>query len=241
MNNDTKKCPYCGGEVKDIAIKCKHCGKFFEDKENSESNSDNIYVANNVLLILKKTFFIIVYAFCVFIWLLLILGIIGAMLPDDESSVDNSSQFVQHEQRQKELKNFEKEVKKQRKILARQKQEEEKEMSKYFSNNQQQNEEQKIQNEQQVYQKDLEVIETYMCYEGYYKAVCGVVKNNTNKKKIWVSIDIDLFDNEGNILGQISDSIDELGPNQTWKFRALLDTYNAARYKVKDVSSLSWW
>ncbi len=236
MNNDTKKCPYCGGEVKAIAIKCKHCGKFFEDEEKSENNSNNIYVGDNVLLILKKIFFVIVYVFCAFIWLLLILGIIGAMLPDDESSVDNSSQLVQQEQRQKELKNFEKETKKQLKEIQKQREKEEREIQK------QQNieEEQKKQERAvQAKQEKFEVLDTYICYENYFKAVCGVIRNNTDKKKTMVSIDIDLYDYDGNIVGKISDTIEELEPYQTWKFKALIDTDSVYRFQVKEVSS--WW
>ena len=48
----SKTCPFCGGEVKIIAKKCKHCGKFFDEEKNSEYNSNNAYVGNNVLLIL---------------------------------------------------------------------------------------------------------------------------------------------------------------------------------------------
>lgn len=30
---ETKKCPYCGGEIKAVAKKCKHCGKWIEQQE----------------------------------------------------------------------------------------------------------------------------------------------------------------------------------------------------------------
>lgn len=28
---ETKKCPYCGKEIKTVAKKCKHCGKWLDD------------------------------------------------------------------------------------------------------------------------------------------------------------------------------------------------------------------
>lgn len=40
MDNETKRCPHCGEEIKAKAIKCKHCGEFLEPEidENGEIN-----------------------------------------------------------------------------------------------------------------------------------------------------------------------------------------------------------
>lgn len=36
MSEETRKCPYCGGEVLAIAKKCKHCGKWIPAEERGD-------------------------------------------------------------------------------------------------------------------------------------------------------------------------------------------------------------
>jgi len=35
---ETKICPYCGGEIKSVAKKCRHCGRWLTDSNPSQSN-----------------------------------------------------------------------------------------------------------------------------------------------------------------------------------------------------------
>ncbi len=37
--NETKKCPYCGQEIKAVAKKCRHCGKWLDESVISQSSA----------------------------------------------------------------------------------------------------------------------------------------------------------------------------------------------------------
>ena len=94
VTNETKKCPYCGGEIKAVALKCKHCGKFLEEVKSG----DIIYqepLKNN-----KGRNIGIGCAW--FLGIFIILGIIGSFLPETETynNTDNISSDYNTEQAQ---------------------------------------------------------------------------------------------------------------------------------------------
>lgn len=85
MAEEMKKCPFCGEEIKAEAIKCRYCGEFVE-------NSDNEHVKLNIP---KPSGCIL--AFSGFFVLLLVLGIIGSLMPDNETSNPPPETKVQKE------------------------------------------------------------------------------------------------------------------------------------------------
>lgn len=36
VEQDTKQCPFCGGEIKKVAIKCKHCGQYLNENNGQK-------------------------------------------------------------------------------------------------------------------------------------------------------------------------------------------------------------
>lgn len=67
MDKETKKCPYCGGEIKAAAKKCKHCGRWIEEQpaEKPSNGSDKkesiaiLSIIALVVIVLAASFFFI--------------------------------------------------------------------------------------------------------------------------------------------------------------------------------------
>jgi eukaryotic-like serine/threonine-protein kinase len=49
MNYTTKLCPFCGEEIKSIAIKCKHCGSMLSDSPPSNPSLSGIQLVKQAL------------------------------------------------------------------------------------------------------------------------------------------------------------------------------------------------
>jgi uncharacterized membrane protein YvbJ len=44
----TKQCPYCGEEILNVAIKCKHCGSLLDEKPVTENSSRELKSKNSI-------------------------------------------------------------------------------------------------------------------------------------------------------------------------------------------------
>lgn len=74
---------------------------------------------------------------------------------------------------------------------------------------------------------------------GYY--VEGYVQNNTDKEYSYVSIEFNLYDSEGALIGTAIDNVNNLESNGKWKFKASSlttseETASVASYKLKEIT-----
>ena len=62
--------------------------------------------------------------------------------------------------------------------------------------------------------------------------VVGTVKNNSDRQRFGVKIELDLLDAQDNKIGTASDYLAVLEPHQDWQFRALLTQPKAVKVRV---------
>ncbi|MCH5176125.1 MAG: hypothetical protein J1F40_09580 [Prevotellaceae bacterium] len=105
MEQNTKRCPYCGEEILSVAKKCKHCGEWLE-KENgvekvapfSQSKQEVVATEASVeeapkprrkwLNVLKN----VAIGICCLVTLLVVIGL---FLPDDsDEDIDDETEYV---------------------------------------------------------------------------------------------------------------------------------------------------
>lgn len=89
----------------------------------------------------------------------------------------------------------------------------------------------------QTQTKNLELIEAYKCHLDYgAKGVCGTIKNNSLHTYKYAEISINLYDYNGNLIGNTLSNINNFKPNKYWKFQAPVIEYNATSFEVEEIS-----
>lgn len=67
----------------------------------------------------------------------------------------------------------------------------------------------------------------------------GIVKNKTNKKFDYVQVQFNLYDKQGNIVGQALANMNNLDANGTWKFTAYnFSGESYSTYKLAEISGM---
>ncbi|MFB6367655.1 FxLYD domain-containing protein [Paenibacillus elgii] len=72
-----------------------------------------------------------------------------------------------------------------------------------------------------------------------FRYVIGTLKNTTSSELKYVSININLYDDEKNQVGSTLAAVQTLDANGTWKFKAPVTEKSAKTFKIKDVKHLN--
>lgn len=83
---------------------------------------------------------------------------------------------------------------------------------------------------------DLELIDHETTSDGSFSYIVGTVKNNTKKTYSYVQVEINLYDESGAQIGSTFDNVNNLEPDGTWKFKAIVMEDDVASYKIKDIT-----
>lgn len=83
---------------------------------------------------------------------------------------------------------------------------------------------------------DLEVLNYSSKSEQYARYVVGTVRNNSDRSYSYVQVEINLLDKSGNVVGSTLANVNNLGPGETWKFKAIILEDEARSFEIKDVT-----
>jgi hypothetical protein len=73
--------------------------------------------------------------------------------------------------------------------------------------------------------------------DGGLKYLVGKVKNNsTNKEYGYVQVEFGLYDKDKALVGSALANVNNLGPGQTWKYKAIIAEDSAATYELKGIT-----
>ncbi len=73
--------------------------------------------------------------------------------------------------------------------------------------------------------------------DGMFSYVTGVITNKSNRTANYVSVQFQLFDGQGNIVGTAWDNISNLQPGARWKFRAMMNS-RTVTFKLSDIRAM---
>jgi len=85
---------------------------------------------------------------------------------------------------------------------------------------------------------DLTVTEKHIESDSRFKHIVGTVKNNGNKKYSLITIQFNLYDAKGVLLGNAQSAAEDIDPNGQWKFSTpilLNNVSNVASYKLTEL------
>lgn len=73
--------------------------------------------------------------------------------------------------------------------------------------------------------------------DDYTTYAVGKITNNTSRTMNYMQVEIGLYDADGNVVGSAFDNVNNIGPGETWSFKALIwDTSGVATFRVNGVT-----
>ena len=90
--------------------------------------------------------------------------------------------------------------------------------------------------------KSLNINSEYNSYwEDYNVVITGVAQNTSSYDLSYIIIEFSIYDKHGNIIGSVSDSMNNLGAGESWSFRAVtIDDPKIEPYSCR-VKEITCW
>ena len=89
--------------------------------------------------------------------------------------------------------------------------------------------------ETEAKKEDLEILSYENLNDGMLRYVTGQVKNNTDKNYSYVQIEIKMYKDD-TVLGSTLDNMNNLGPGETWQFKAIITDNECNKYTIVGVT-----
>ena len=67
--------------------------------------------------------------------------------------------------------------------------------------------------------------------------ISGTIKNNTNRKYSYAQVTFGVYDKDGNKVDTALDNINNLGPGETWSFKAISTYTGGGSYKLDKITA----
>ena len=67
--------------------------------------------------------------------------------------------------------------------------------------------------------------------------ISGTIKNNTNRKQSYAQVTFGVYDKHGNKVDTALDNINNLGPGETWSFKAISTYTDGGSYKLDKITA----
>ena len=82
----------------------------------------------------------------------------------------------------------------------------------------------------------LQLVSSRSTNDSYFRYVTGTVKNTGSQTYNIVTITFNLHDQSGSIVGSAVDTVQNLRPGATWRFKAIITEEVAVKYEFDSLS-----